>query len=161
MTATADVQQAVELLQQWRDDLQLVGPAPPRLIQDAEEALGVVFPPSYRSFLVALGGGSILGREIYGIVHDLSAAGPPNVVWITLNSRRVEGLPDRFVLVAHLDDSSAFALDARRSDSDGESPVLRIWPGEPEEELVHSEAAASFGSFFLQFTRERIDISSN
>jgi hypothetical protein len=93
MRAGADFEEALRLLQPWRHDLRVVGPAKAEQIHDAEEALSATFPPSYRSFLAALGAGSILGREIYGIVRDPSAPGPPNVVWRNLDARLNSGLP--------------------------------------------------------------------
>jgi hypothetical protein len=155
MAAIADLEEALGLLRPWRRALSVVGPATQGRIREAETRLAVVFPASYRSFLAELGAGSILGREIYGVVDDLSAAGPPNVVWMNLDRRRRAGLPKHLIVVADLDDSSAFALDVA-GDRDRESPVMRIWPGEPPETLVDSEVASSFGAFFLKFAQERI-----
>jgi SMI1-KNR4 cell-wall len=161
MTAEADLEHAVRLLQPWRHELRVVGPATPAEIEDAEAALAVAFPLSYRGFLAELGAGSILGREIYGVVRDRSAAGPPGVVWMNLARRRQVALPSHLIVVADLDDSSAFALDLSGNGSDAESPVVRIWPGEPPNTLVDSEVAPSFGSFFLQFAQERIRIRAD
>lgn len=58
-------------------------------------------------------------------------------------------------MVADLDDSCAFAIDVA-GERDHESPVVRIWPGEPSETLVDSEVASNFGLFFLTFAQERI-----
>jgi hypothetical protein len=157
MTATAALLKALKLLEPWRDDLRVVGPAAPEQIQASEEALGVVFPPSYRRFLADVGAGSILGREIYGVVRDPLASGPPNVVWMNLD-RRTAQLPKHLILVADLDDSSAFALDLAHQDNDRECQVVRIWPGEPPKTLVDSEIASSFGSFFLQFSLDRLRV---
>jgi hypothetical protein len=156
MTAEADLQEAFRLLQPWRHELRVVGPATPEQIADAEAALAVTFPPSYRGFLAEFGSGSILGREIYGVVRDISAAGPPGVVWMNLDRRRDVALPRHLIVVADLDDSSAIALDLSDHGSQGESPVVRIWPGEPSNTLVESQVAPSFGSFFAQFVQERI-----
>jgi antitoxin YobK len=154
MTASVDVDVALRLLRRVPRHLHVVGPATPERIQAAEQALGVTFPPSYRRFLGELGAGSILGREVYGVVPDISAAGPPNVVWMNLDRRQAESLPDHFVVLVDLDDSSSYALDT--AGDGGESPVVRIWPGEPVQTLVDSQVAPSFGSFFHRFTQERI-----
>jgi len=121
--------------------------------------LGVAFPPSYRAFVEQMGAGSVLGREVYGVVPDPSASGPPNVVSATLSARESLALPERFVIVVDLDDSSAIALDTGNADSDGEVPVVRIWPGEEGDELVEGEVASDFGSFFDQFVRERLELA--
>jgi hypothetical protein len=74
---------------------------------------------------------------------------------MNLDRRRHFGLPEHLIVIADLDDSSTFALDVA-GEGDRESPVMRIWPGEPSETLVGSEVASSFGSFSLEFAQERI-----
>lgn len=159
MSATAHLEEAFRLLEPLHDRLRLVGAAPPEAVDEAERLLGVSFPPSYRAFVERAGAGSILGREVYGVLAEPQAKGPPNVVWITLNARSSFGLPDRFLIVVDLDDSSALALDSSQRRFDGECPVIHIWPGEPESELVDTEVASDFGSFFLRFAEERIALS--
>jgi len=139
--------------------MRFVGPAPAAKVEESERMLGVAFPPSYRAFVEQMGAGSVLGREVYGVVPDPSASGPPNVVSATLSARESLALPERFVIVVDLDDSSAIALDTGNADSDGEVPVVRIWPGEEGDELVEGEVASDFGSFFDQFVRERLELA--
>jgi hypothetical protein len=68
--------------------------------QEAESALGICFPPSYRAFLQAFGAGSIRGREIYGILDgDYQNSAIPDGIWLTLQERQSSGLPESLVIV--------------------------------------------------------------
>lgn len=158
MNAKDNLTRAFELIDAHRNELRLVGPPPPQTIETAEGLLDIQFPPSYRAFVEREGAGSIKGREIYGVVPDLHAPGPPNVVWRTLDSRASASLPDRYLIIVDFDDSSAIALDTSQRRSDGEASVVRIWPGEVESELVDSELASDFGSFLLRFVEERVKL---
>jgi hypothetical protein len=46
------------------------GPRDEGLIEQAEQVLGLRFPPTYRRFLREFGSGSFGGTEIYGVVDD-------------------------------------------------------------------------------------------
>jgi hypothetical protein len=74
-------------------------------------------------------------------------------------SERSLALPAQYVVVLDLDDSSALALDVACTGSEGEAPVVRIWPGEEGDELVEGEVASDFGSFFEQLVKERLDLA--
>jgi len=151
-----DLERAFALLDQHRHDLRLTGPPPLHSIEAAEELLGARFPPSYRAFVEREGAGSIMGREVYGVLSDVNAIGPPSLVWRTLQARESSHLPDRYLVIVDFDDSSALALDASRRRHDGEYPVVRVWPGEDEGDLVHGDVADDFGSFLLRFVEERL-----
>jgi hypothetical protein len=47
----SDYERAAALIAESKDDADFAGPRPPELIQAAEEALGVQFPPTYRRFV--------------------------------------------------------------------------------------------------------------
>ena len=158
MSVQDSLKRAFQLIDERRDELRLVGPPPPRAVETAQRLLDVQLPPSYRAFVEREGAGSIKGREIYGVVPNPQTKGPPNLVWRTLDSRASAGLPDRYLIIVDLDDSSAIALDTSQRRGDGESPVVRIWPGESEGELVDSEVASDFGSFLLRFVEERLTL---
>lgn len=53
---------------------QIAGPVPEAAISAAEEALGVTFPPSYRTFLRTFGGIAIPSH--LGVVHDFVGVAP-------------------------------------------------------------------------------------
>jgi antitoxin YobK len=121
--------------------------------REAEDRLGLRFPPSYRAFLNSAGSGTFGWYEIYGLVTDLDAPGPPNVVWETRQAREKFQLPARFVLLVGLDDSSAYALDLEEVSALSEAPVVQIWPGEIGDDRVQGEVAPSFGQFLLNAVR--------
>jgi hypothetical protein len=68
------------------------GPKPESLVAKAEAALGLVFPPSYRQFLLELGCGDIAGFEVHGIIdEDFGDPRVPDAVALTLDARRTGG----------------------------------------------------------------------
>jgi hypothetical protein len=122
------------------------GPKPESLVRKAEAALGVVFPPSYRQFLLDLGCGDIVGFEVYGVVdEDFTRSAVPDAVWLTLEERQSSGLDPRFVILGALGDGSYDCLDMAHLGPDGEAPVVQLSAdGESTVKL-----ADSFGEFFL------------
>jgi antitoxin YobK len=159
MSAQARISEALAALEPVADRTRFVGPAPAAKIHESERMLGVTFPPSYREFLERVGAGSVLGREVYGVVPDPAASGPPNVVSATLSSRQSEQLPNRFLILVEMDDSSALALELGEESAEAEAPVVRIWPGEHGDALVDARVAPDFASFFSQFVRERVELA--
>jgi hypothetical protein len=126
---------------------------PDALVDAAEYALGVRFPPSYRAFVKELGAGDALGEEFYGVIDDnFTSSTVPNGIWLTLKHRDTSQLPDELVIVYGEGDGTYLALDTARRDAAGESPVVAWIPGasEPGEQL--EEVAPDFGTLF----RERI-----
>src|SRR5262245_51085915 len=102
------------------------GPKPEWLVAKAEAALGLVFPPSYRQFLLDLGCGNVAGFEVYGLVDDdFTNSAVPDAVWLTLEERRVAGLDPRFVIIGALGDGSFDCLDMAHPGGDGEAPVVQ------------------------------------
>lgn len=156
--SNSDLEAALADLDRNTDKVHFTGPASSAAVAEAERALGVRFPPSYRAFVERYGAGSIAGRELYGVLDDPVAPGPPNVVWVTERARQDFGLPRQFVVLVDFDDSSAVALDSSLSASDGEQPVLRIWPGEPGD-VIDSELARDFGAFLKRFVDERLEMT--
>jgi hypothetical protein len=67
-----------------------VGPRDESVIQEAEKALSLEFPPSYRQFLLDFGCGDINSHEFYGIINsNFEKSAVPNGIWLTLNERKV------------------------------------------------------------------------
>ncbi len=107
---------------------QITGPAPEAAISAAEVALGITFPPSYRTFLRTFGGIAIPSH--LGIVHDfvgVTAAAPTpvdDVVGRTLQARAERKLADHLVVVGMgAQYQEWFCLDASRELPNGEYPV--------------------------------------
>ena len=108
------------------------GPVTEAAISAAEEALGVTFPPSYRTFLRTFGGIAIPAH--LGVVHEfvgVAAAGPEraaaqdDVVGRTLAARAERNLGDHLVVVGMgAEFQEWFCLDVSRPRPNGECPVL-------------------------------------
>jgi hypothetical protein len=121
-------------LDQQENPVKISGPAPEAAISAAEEALGVIFPPSYRSFLRTWGG--IALPTHLGIVHDFvgvarvaSEAEPAHVgddvVGRTLKAREERRLGEHLVVVGMgAQYQEWFCLDVSRPLPNGEYPVL-------------------------------------
>jgi hypothetical protein len=124
------------------------GPIPQQVVEEAEELLGVRFPPSYRQFLLKLGCGDVAGAEFYGIVDDNLRNGPiPNGIWLTLDERETAKLPPKMVLVSFTGMSGYYALDLARVGENREAPVVMWQAGAPAEACP--VIAKDFGTFFL------------
>jgi hypothetical protein len=122
------------------------GPKPESLVAKAEAVLGLVFPPSYRQFLLELGCGEIAGFEVYGIVDDdFSDARVPDAVALTLDARRKGGLETRYVLIGALGDGSFDCIDTAHLDATGEGPVVQL-SSDFEDPVT---LADSFGAYLL------------
>jgi antitoxin YobK len=112
---------------------EIAGPVPEAAISAAEEALGVTFPPSYRTFLRTFGGIAIPAH--LGVVHEFVGVAPPgrepsspgagdDVVGRTLAARAERKLAEHLVVVGLGDDSKEwFCLDVSRPRPNGECPV--------------------------------------
>ena len=97
------------------------GPAQEAAISAAEEALGLTFPPSYRTFLRTFGGIAIPPH--LGVVHDFPE--PDDVVTRTLRAREERKLGEHLVVVGiGAQAQEWFVLDSSRETSDGEYPIL-------------------------------------
>lgn len=145
-----DYEQAVALIDDNEDEADFVGPRSPGLIQRAELAVGLRFPPTYRRFLTEYGAGSIGGTEIYGVIDDnFETSSVPDAIWVNLTHRRA-GL---FVFYA-LGEGTEFCLDTSRTAPDGEMPVVAVDPGGE----VREEIASDFGSALLALVREELDL---
>ncbi|MBA3820467.1 MAG: SMI1/KNR4 family protein [Deltaproteobacteria bacterium] len=127
-------------LNEHENPCQIAGPAPETAISAAEEALGVTFPPSYRTFLRTFGGIAIPPH--LGVVHDFvgvpgiasvavkepdGAADPAtnDVVHRTLQARAQRKLAEHLVVVGMgAEFQEWFCLDIRSPTAAGEYPVL-------------------------------------
>jgi antitoxin YobK len=146
--AIADYERAVALIDQHEHEADFAGPRPPELIERAEQAVGVRFPPTYRRFLLEYGAGNVGSTEIYGVVdHDFENSSAPDAIWHNLTSRR-EGL---FTFYA-VGEGTEFCLDTTRTTPDGEMPVVAVTTSGATKE----EVAPDFGSAFLMLVQEEL-----
>ena len=133
-TMTSDTIELVERvrrrLREHDRSCRIAGPVAETAISAAEEALGVTFPPSYRTFLRTFGGIAIPPH--LGIVHDFVGVTPSpdadevgDVVKQTLRARAERKLADHLVVVGMgAQYQEWFCLDASRAQANGEYPVL-------------------------------------
>ena len=109
----------------------IAGGASESTIAQAEAALGVRFPPGYRSFLAQYGAGFCNGIDIAGLFQPRDKSAPPyweNVVTWTLRKRRgPHGLPPRYIAISHDGGEATFLLDTGAPEPD--SPVVVLGPG--------------------------------
>jgi antitoxin YobK len=129
------------------------GPKSESLVSKAELALNLIFPPSYRQFLLQMGCGAIGGFEIFGLIDEnFQRSSVPNGIWVTINGRRSFGLEPAFLIIGEGGDGTYCALDSRFVDASGEVPVVRLSANGKFEGKV----ADTFGEFFLEGVKRSI-----
>jgi hypothetical protein len=107
-------------LKEHENTCEIAGPVSESAIDAAEIALGVTFPPSYRTFLRTFGGITIPPH--LGIVHDF--VGASEVVAKTLAARAERKLAEHLVVVGMgAQFTEWFCLDVSRTDANGEAPI--------------------------------------
>ena len=137
---------------------EIAGPVPEVAIAAAEEALGVTFPPSYRTFLRTFGGIAIPVH--LGVVHEFVGVAPPgrdpaaapngqdDVVGRTLAARAERNLAEHLVVVGLGAESQEwFCLDVSRTRSNGECPVLLY---DPRDNALDQQFYDDFGQMLQE-----------
>jgi len=129
------------------DEADFEGEKDLKLIEAAENALALKFPPSYRRFLSELGCGDIGGEEFYGIIDDnFVASSVPNGIWLTLDERKCNNLSHDFILIYGDGSDGYCAIDTSSKSEDGENQVVRLSIDNSKSEFV----ASSFGTFLKE-----------
>ena len=127
------------------------------LIRQAENALELRFPPTYRAFVSRLGCGSLRGYEFCGLIDEnFENSGIPNAVWLALRDRIDCGLPKSFIPICDTGLGGYYVIDVSRFNADGDSPVIEFWPGAPDP-IGKSCVAKDFGEFFYERVRDAIE----
>lgn len=115
------------------------------LIEKAETALKLKFPPTYKQFLKEFGCGDIGGEEFYGLISDeFIDSTVPNGIWLTLNERKNINLPEEHVIIYATGDGTYYALDTSQINESGECPVVALSSEGQRVEII----AEDFGQFF-------------
>jgi hypothetical protein len=131
----------------------VAGGASESTIAEAEAALGVRFPPSYRSFLAQFGAAVGRGFSIAGLFHHADDATPfwENVVTWNLRNRRVtRGLiPARYIAISSDGGDYIFYLDTGTLDP--ESPVVVLGPGRD-----YVVVAPDFNTFVIDLSKDSL-----
>jgi hypothetical protein len=125
-------------------------------VRQAEIALSVSFPPSYKWFLQNYGTVDIGLTEIYGL-GTIRVDGVPNVLGATLSLRSlVKDFPMDFVVICDPGGEETFCLDTDQVDAENECPVVR-WTYVPLEQQDFEMIAPTFASFLLATARETLE----
>ena len=134
---------------------EISGPVPEAAIRAAEEALGVKFPPSYRTFLRTFGGIAIPAH--LGVVHEFVGVAPPSrdqateqgdVVRRTLAARAERKLAEHLVVVGMgAEFQEWFCLDVSRPRPNGECPVLLY---DPRDNALDQQFYEDFGQMLQE-----------
>ena len=120
------------------------------LIDQAEVALNVRFPLTYRRFLNELGCGNVGGFEIFGVIDgNFHSSAVPNGIWLTLNERKTIGLDPKFVIVGEDGDGGYYVIDTQKISMSGDAPVLLLSPNG-----ILDKIADDFGDYFPQMILE-------
>ncbi len=124
-------------------------------IISAENELKYKFPSSYRYFLEHFGSGDFKGLEFYGLVPGNSVYEIPNSLWLTMNLRETESLPEDLFVIEDLGDGALACLWLSKMSHDNECPVI-LWDyGEMWTENPHV-LASCFGEYFFNRITEKL-----
>lgn len=154
---TGDFDKFLALVERYPQLADFVGPRDSDLVEAAEQALGLSFPPAYRRFVSELGAGNMASEEFYGVINgDFTSPGVPDGIWVTLDSRTHAGLPESMIVVGVDGMGGSYVIDVAKAGVSGEPPV-EVWlsgRSKPGDEL--EQVAADFGAFLLLFATESI-----
>jgi len=154
-----DYEEAVKIMAKYPDKQSFVGPRPESLIQAAERALGLGFPPTYRRFLLEYGAGGFGSSEICGVIDDdFEHSSVPDAIWYTLIERSEARLPNDLIVIYEVGDGELFCLDLGAKENE-EAPVVAYQPGIPPEKQGRERReiiAKDFGEFLLQIVQREV-----
>lgn len=138
-----------EFIEKNREVCDVGRPATEKLIDKAEEYLGVQFPDDYREFLKKWGSLSIGPLEFYGICKDdFINSSVPDAIWYTQQKRQQLGLLKEVVIVCENNGVEFYCLDT--SSSDGSRIV--VW------EICRRKIRAIEADLFFEFVlNEAVD----
>lgn len=155
-----DYNNAVELIQQNQGLGDFVGNCSESIIKKAEEKLNIVFPQSYRKFLLSFGAGNFGAEEIYGVIkEDFENSGIPDAIWFTLKQRKEVNLPLNLVVIYHTGGEEMFCLDINKIGKYQEPIIVSYVIGVDSEHQIYEIIANDFGEFFLQRVKLELGIS--
>ncbi|UTO29151.1 SMI1/KNR4 family protein [Bartonella harrusi] len=125
----------VQLVDKYSDDINLGtsdhGPDD-IVIEKAENALGLQFTSSYKSFLKSYGGGDIGGEEIFSLYENSVGIPAGDIVYYNLQDRKHGFATPEQLVVSRTDFGETFYFDYTQF-RDGECPLyLKFPPRDPQ-----------------------------
>lgn len=148
------VEEMVSLVEANEDLAHFVGPIPEEKVREAEERLGVVFPASYREFLLRYGCGGIAALEFYGIGWGEPNAAP-NVIFTTEAIRKSVALPDYLIDVYDSGFDEHCMIDTSQMENN-EAPIIEWTPGLDESSQDLTVQFPDFSTFFVALVKESL-----
>jgi len=125
----------------------VLGKRKKKLIDLAQEELGIIFSPQHRDFLRSYGAISFGATEICGLVNEnFNKPSASDVVWNTLEERK-NGLPSKLCLVYRFGNGDLFCLDYNSLNTDGEPRVVSYRHDSEKEDQEYEVIAEDFGDF--------------
>ncbi len=125
-------------------------------IMEAEKALDVTLPDSFKAYLKKWGKLALGPIEYYGLTKNpnFTSAGVPNFVWFTLKKRDQVNLPKNLIVFQNANDEAYYCIDTS-SLIDGECKVA-IWNN--LERQTDQILDIGFFDFLLGDIEEHIDM---
>lgn len=120
------------------------GPASEASISAAEQTLGLLFTPSYRSFLSRFGASLSKGFELYGLPQPTDPNRPPqwtDAVIATLRLRP-DSLPPDSVHISHDGMDHGLFLQCSKTDPLFDGPVIEWGPSHDGGQVIASNFIA-------------------
>jgi hypothetical protein len=155
-----DLDRFLALVQEHEDEAEFAGPRDGGVVDAAEAALGLRFPPTYRRFVAELGAGDIAGQEFYGVITDeFVDSSVPNGIWLTLTARRKWPLPDSMIVVGSDGGVDYYVIDTEKA-TGGQEPPVEVWrPGVSTAGDDLEQVASDFGEFAVHLASESLGVA--
>ena len=144
-------QKAIEIMSKNNKKCHFIGERSEKLIEKAEEVLGIKFSKIYKEFLLKYGAGNYGSEEILGVIDDdFEESSVPDGIWYTLTERDEVDLPMNLVVIYETGDDELFCLDFNNLNEEKEPVVVTYIPGEDNRNQKYEKVADDFGDFLLQ-----------
>lgn len=151
-----DYKEAKRIIDQHPEMLDFVGPRSEAIVEEAENALQVKFPPTYRKFLLEYGAGSFGSSEVYGVIsNNFEESSVPDAIWCTLNLRIQIDFPRNLVAIQNDGTGNFLCLDCKPN-ANVEFPVILYLLGYDSKEEQYEVIAKDFGSLLLQLVQNEV-----
>lgn len=154
----SDYEQAKILIDENEDLVDDFGGASSELVKIGETRLGVEFPADYKQFLLDFGALTFGASEIYGIfTEDLENSGVPDVVWATLDERKLVKMPVHLIMIYNTEMGEIFCLNYKELNANEEPKVTSYFPGFDENAQKNEILYNSFGAFLLDIVKAELE----